>query len=190
MTEPSVLRGWRENWKRKFFEIPSFLAKAERYPGRSHDEFVVVVGTTGYTTTGAIEHDAKEADGEFYENGGDDDTRVFSARLTPAVGDPYTWTLQYDLVPDNRNLMRGLALYWTAIVIVGAISAVAATVGPAEWTSMVGRSLSGAIGTGTLGIVFALDADWADRYRLLCVVPLLLHGSAWFLWTVAISGGS
>lgn len=188
LSEPSVFRGWLSQWEKKFFKIPSFLAGAKRYPGHPHDEFIVSVGTPGYSTIGDISKSGGEPADDFYENGLDDDTRVFSARLPPADDRPYEWTLQYDLIPNNRTLMLILVIYFLSIFLTGALSAILAISGNFPGLSNYGLVWSTAVITGTLGLVFALDMEWAERFRILCVIPLILHGMAWVLWTLAVPG--
>lgn len=183
--DPSLFRGWIGQWKKKFFKIPSFLADVERFPGHPHDVFIVVVGTAGYATTGSSEREGGEPEKEIYENGLDDDTRVLSVRLPPAEGRRYTWDLQYDLIPNNRNLMLGLAIYWVIAVVLGVISPLLSVFGPTDGLVGYGKTVSAGLITATIGLIFALDADWADRYKILSVLPLLLHGVAWVLWTLA-----
>lgn len=182
--DPSFVTGWLKQWKKKFFKIPSFLADVERFPGHPHDVFIVVVGTPGYATTGSSEREGGEPAKEIYENGLDDNTRVLSVRLPPAEKRRYTWDLQYDLVPNNRTLMIALAVYWIMAVVLGVISSSLPALGLADGLVGYGKTLSAGLLTATIGLIFALDADWTDRYKLLSVLPLLLHGTAWVLWTL------
>ncbi|MFC7044282.1 hypothetical protein ACFQH6_01695 [Halobacteriaceae archaeon GCM10025711] len=177
----------------KFFKIPSFLVDVERFPGHPHDTFVVVVGTPGYATTGSSEREGGEPAKEIYENGLNDDTRVLSVRLPGAEKRRYTWDLQYDLIPNNRTLMLGLAVYWVLAVILGIVSISLPVAGLNSVSLPVlgvvdglvgyGKTVSAGFLTATIGLIFALDAGWTDRYKVLSILPLLLHGMAWFLWT-------
>lgn len=185
--DPSIVTGWFRQWKKKFFKIPSFIADVKRLPGHSHDVFVVVVGTPGYATTGSSAHDGGKPAKEIYENGLDDDTRVLSVRLPSAEKDRYTWDLQYDLIPHNRGLMMTLAVYWAVAVVIGVISIALPAFGLANGLVGLGKTLSAGLVTSTIGLIFALDADWTDRYKMLSLIPLLLHGTAWVAWTLADS---
>lgn len=187
--DPSPLTGWFERWEQKFFEIPSFIADVERFPGHPHDVFVVVVGTPGYMARGSSEREGGDPAKEIYRNGLDDETRVMSVRLPPPARRRYTWDLQYDLVPNNGTLMMALAAYWVIAVILGLVSSSLPILGILDGFSSYAMTLSAGLVTATIGLIFALDADWTDRYKLLNVVPLLLHGMAWVLWTLVASSG-
>lgn len=188
--EPSLVTGWIKQWEKKFFKIPSFLADVERFPGHPHDVFIIVVGTPGYATTGSSEREGGEPEKEIYEDGLDDDTRVLSVRLPPAEKRRYNWDLQYDLLPNNRGLMMALASYWAVAVVLGLASSFFPILGITDGLIGYGKTLSAGLITTTIGLIFALDADWTDRYKLLSLLPLLLHGVAWVLWTLAKSGAS
>lgn len=193
--------GWITHWKQKFFRIPSFIARAIRRPGRQHSELFVVEGPSEYVTV--AERSNEHADREkFYENGYGHDTRVLSTHLPPAQSDEYTWELNYDLVPNNTGLLRFLAGYWGATV---GIAVVLFVVQFALYTGWVGsetlmlagftprvisRSVSTSIASVTVGVMYALRAEWAERYRILCVIPILLHGLSWVLWTVIGTSGA
>lgn len=184
---PSFLTGWIRHWDRKFFQIPSFLADVERFSEHDHDVFVVVVGTPGYRATGSSERQGEEPAEEIYENGLYDDTRVFSVRLPPADEGRYTWDLQYNLVPNSRTLMVALAGYWGIAVVLGVMSSILPILGLLDGVASYGMTLSAGVVTVTIGLIFALDADWTERYRLLSIVPLLLHAIAWVIWSFETS---
>lgn len=185
LTDPSLLRGWVSNWRRKFFRIPSFVADVERFPGHMHDVFVVVVGTAGYTVVGETKQTrATDSDlqAELYENGLSEDTRVLSNRLPPTQS-RYNWTLQYELVPNNSDLMRLLVSYWAGAVIAGSVSAAVGALGLLSSMSGLAMTVSAGFITVTVSLVFALQADWTDRYRLLSVIPVVVHAIAWLVWS-------
>lgn len=195
------IKGWITRWKEKFFRIPSFVAKANRRPGRSHSELFVVEGPSEYVTV--AEKSREHADREkFYENGYGDDTRVLSTHLPPALDDEYTWKLSYDLVPNNTGLLRLLAGYWgiaTGLALGLLVVQLALYAGYVEEgaltlagfvPSVTGRSVSTGIASITVGVMYSLRTEWAERYRILCVVPIIFHGFSWILWAVlSISGG-
>jgi len=196
---PRVI-GWITHWKRKFFRIPSFIARATRRPGRPHSELFVVEGPSEYVTV--AEKSTEHADRDkFYENGYGDDTRVLSTHLPPAQEDKYTWELNYDLIPNNTGILRLLAGYWwvamlTALLLfaiqiglyTGCVGTEALTV--AGFTPQnTGRSASAGLASITVGVIYALRAEWAERYRILCIVPILLHGLSWILWAVIGTNG-
>lgn len=193
--EPSLFSGWLSVWERKFFRIPSFIADVKRFPEMSNDLFIVVVGAPGYSATGDGEVSGTEPSGTIYENGLDDNTRVVSTRLPAPDNDEYDYKMSYRLIPANDSMMWSLAFFWGAATILGIgsvgayvldnISSVpeAVSLGISTATaSDIGQLLSGGIITVILGLVFALNADWTDRYRILSIVPLLIHSIAWLLW--------
>jgi len=195
------LRGWITHWKQKFFRIPSFIARATRRPDRPHSELFVVEGPSEYVTV--AEKSSKHEDRDkFYENGYGDDTRVLSTHLPPAQAEEYTWELNYDLVPNNAGLLRLLAGYW-GIAVGSAVALLsvqlALSAGYVETRSLTvagftpeiaGRSVSAGVASITVGVMYALRTEWAERYRILCVVPILIHGISWMLWAIiGTSGG-
>lgn len=187
ISDPSIHTGWKSKWKQKFFKIPSFVADVERFPGAEHDEFIIVIGASGYGARGEAKIGGTRPTREIYENNFEDENRVLSARLPEADNGHYTLNLQYDLVPNNHSLMLGLAIYWIGVVILGLVSfilSVLASFGPMLGLSDIGTTVSAGLITATIGLIFALNVDWTDRYRLLSVFPLLLHGMAWVLWNV------
>ncbi len=52
-----------------------------------------------------------------------------------------------------------------------------------------GTEVSAGIVSVTAGVIYALRTEWAERYRILCVVPVLLHGISWVLWAVISTSG-
>lgn len=192
--------GWITNWKQKFFRIPSFVARANRLVGRDHSELFVVKGPSEYVTV--AEKSTEHADRDkFYENGYGDDTRVLSTHLPPAEREEYTWKLNYDLVPNSTGLLRLLAGFWvtaTGLAIALMLMQGALHTGhlePAQLTvvgytpRLAGKSISTGIISILIGIMYALRAEWAERYRILCIAPILLHGVSWFFWTVLSTSG-
>lgn len=208
--ESPRIKGWITQWKQKFFRIPSFVARATRRPGRDHSELFVVEGPSEYVTVAEKSTEHADRD-QFYENGYGDDTRVLSTHLPPAQDNEYTWKLNYDLVPNNTGLLRLLAGYWgfaivTAIVLilfqlaldVGCIDQLTPHVGCVESEAftiagsapeVAGKTVSGGIISITGGVMYALRAEWAERYRIICVVPILLHGVSWILWAFTSTNG-
>jgi len=211
--DPSPHEGWVSEWEKKFFNIPSFFADVKRYPDDSHDVFVNVVGSPGYASTGdtrftratdeattggaATAGDTQDREevtpSGVYENGVDDTTRTISVRLPPGADDPYEFSLQYDLVPRNGLLMTTLAWYWAIALFAGILLVTVPVLGlltgaidvpTAGPVSTIARTSTVGFLSATIGLVFALGADWTDRYRVLCVVPLLLHGMAWVFWNI------
>jgi hypothetical protein len=180
--DPKLYRGWLGQWKRKFFRIPSFIADVQRYSGHTHDVFIVIVGTPGYASIGETEREGADPAKEIYENGVDDDTRVLSVRLPPARNGSYTWDMRYSLIPNNTSLMTVLVGYWWTSVLVGVVSAIIAYCQIFPHLASLGNTLSAGIITATIGLIFALDEDWTNRYRYLSVIPLLIHGASWVLW--------
>jgi hypothetical protein len=161
--DPSIFTGWIDQWEKKFFKVPSFVADVERFPGHPHDDFVVVVSTSGYAATGASELEGGVPEEEVYENGLNDDTRVFSVRLPPAEERRYTGDIQYDLIPNNRTLMFGLAIYWVLAVVSGTISVLFPTFDLVNGYAGIGQTISAGFITVTIGLIFALEEDWANR---------------------------
>lgn len=202
LTDPKWYLGWYSDWRKKFFRIPSFLANSKRYPGHPHDEFLVIVGVPGYATTGEVDHNASETKGDFHKNGLDNETRVLQTRLPAARDQPYEWDLQYELIPNKESLMLSLACFWWVAVILGVGSSAIPVLDILDLNSSLlqftkdqgigtlAKPLSGAIVTGIIGLIFALDMEWAERYRILSVVPLLMHSLAWVLWSISIPPGS
>ncbi|WP_435078826.1 hypothetical protein [Halococcus sp. AFM35] len=199
--ERPQVKGWITEWKRKFFRIPSFIARATRYPGRPHSELFVVKGPSEYVTVAEKSTNHTDRD-KFYENGYGDDTRVLSTHLPPAQDNEYTWKLTYDLIPNNTGLLLLLAGYWGAAMVsaIGLFVSQAAlypgfvesgTLTVASFTPQtIGRSVSAGIVSITIGVIYALRTEWAERYRILCVVPILLHGVSWILWAfISTNGG-
>lgn len=185
--DPSIFKGWISEWKRKFFKIPTFIANVERFPGAPHDEFIVVIGAPGYAASGEAGVMGSQPTREIYKNNFDDGSRVLSVRLPEADEGRYTLDLQYDLIPNNHSLMLGLTVYWVIAVALGLGSFLLAALATFNHTfglSDIGTTVSAGLITSTIGLIFALNVDWTDRYRLLSVLPLLLHGMAWVLWSI------
>ena len=180
--EPGWIRGWYEHWERKFFRIPKFRGDVERYPTHHHDVIIVVVGPPGYGTSGASNVEGGDPSGTLYKNGLDDDTRVVSCRLPPPESKRYDWDLEYNLIPNNRGLMVVLVYYYLLAVSIGGISLISYFLLPDMSNTGLLKAISGGFTTSTLGLIFALDADWTHRYKILSIVPLMLHGIAWVLW--------
>ncbi len=44
------------------------------------------------------------------------------------------------------------------------------------------QTFSAGMISGIIGVVYAVRAEWAERYRILCLIPLLLHILSWTLW--------
>lgn len=184
VTDPTVTTGWINQWEKKLFKIPAFIANQERFPGHPHDEFIVVVGTPDYAVTGRSIFEGPEPSKEIYENGLNDETRVISVRSPGADNGRYTLNVEYDLIPNSRNLMRGLALYWVLAVFVGIISTAFPIFNLPTWAPLVGQAVSAGFITSTIGLIFALDEGWTERYRIMSAIPLLLHGMAWVHWAL------
>lgn len=184
-----LLRGWTKYWKRKFFNIPYFAYHGERFPGHEHDEFYVVVGAPGYSSKGEREIEGSEPKKTPYKNGLDDNTRVFQARIPPADKKRYTLKLWYDLIPNHPGLMRFLALYWVIATVSGVALVGLTFFGNLEMTSITSTA-SIAFLTFTIGLIFALDMEWADRYQILSVIPLVLHAVAWITWFLTTAPAS
>lgn len=178
-------------WKQKFFTVPSFVARAERSPHETHSEHFVVEGPTGYATVAdsSTEHSGRDG---FYERGYGKDTQVLSTRLPPPTDDGYTWKLAYELISVRRGLMKLLTVFWiisfvTSFVIVGQLLGLCGYISLDKTlfeTSYrtIGQTYSTGIVTGLVGIIFRVRNQWASRYRILCLVPLLLHIASWLLW--------
>ena len=187
-----ILTGWWNHWKRKFFTIPSFVARAEKSTNQTHSELFVVEGPREYATV--AERSEEHADREgFYENGYGKDTGILSTRLPPATDSDYTWELTYELIPDRRGLMRLLAGFWgvsflTALSLcilqvlhfMGCIS-LTQTIFDTTFET-IGQTFSAGTLSGIVGVLYGVRSEWAERYRLLCLVPLLLHIVSWTLW--------
>lgn len=182
ISEPSWLRGWWGDWERKLFNIPYFAYLGERFPGHEHDEFMVVVGAPGYAATGNRELKGGKPAEQAYKNGLDDNTRVFQTRIPPADDKRYTMNIRYELIPNHLGLMHSLAVYWVLAVITGVVSTGLSLSGYGSGMTQIGQAVSIAFLTVTIGVIFALDMEWADRYQIMSVVPLLLHGIAWVSW--------
>lgn len=180
--EPSIFRGWYSDWKKKFFRIASFRANVEQFPTNTHDEFIIIKGPPGYGSKGVTSKDGGDPSRDLYENGLDDDTRVLSARLPPAESRRYVWDLSYDLIPNHGGLMKILVLYLFLSILagIGSIS-VWAFSGIADSSGLI-QATSASFITATLGLIFALNAEWSNRYKILSIIPLLLHGAAWVVW--------
>lgn len=182
ITEPSLFRGWITRWYRKFFRIPSFIADVERFPGHPHDVFLTVIGPPGYGVKGESEHQGGEPRSELYENGLDDDTRVVSIRLPPPDSSRYSWDMRYELIPNNTGMMISLSIYLIVAVIMGIFSIFLALRGTTFGYEGLIQAVSGGLVTATLGLIFAINPEWTNRYKILSILPLLLHGGAWALW--------
>lgn len=182
ITEPSVITGWWGKWYRKFFRIPTFVANVERFPGHPQDVFINIIGPPGYRVNGTTERTEAELARDLYENGFGDDTRVATARIPPPKDERYIWDLDYELVPNNVGLMKMLAVYLIVTLFAGGVSVVMAFEGIEIGPNNLIQSISGGFITASLGLIFALDYEWASRYRVLSVIPLLIHGIAWALW--------
>lgn len=180
--DPPYVRGLLSQWEKKFFRIPTFVADAERFPGHPHDEFLIIVGIPGYSTIGESGLEGTEPTDTIYENGLDDETRVVSIRLPPA-DKRYSYDLEYDLIPNSRPLMQMLAVFWIGAVVLGATALSGSYLGWFSTYSGIGRAMSAAFLTLIVGLLFALDTEWSVRYRLLCIIPLILHATAWAIWT-------
>ena len=185
ISDPKIYRGWISGWKRKFFRIPTFRANVEQFPTNHHDEFIIIKGPPGYATKGSTRREGGEPARDLYENGLDDDTRVISCRLPPAEDRKYEWNLQYDLIPNHGGLMFILVIYLLLSIVAAAASITVWEVSSISDAQGLIQATSGAFVTATLGLIFALNADWTDRYKMLCILPLLLHGGAWALWQIA-----
>ena len=194
ISDRPVLTGWVTHWKRKLFTIPSFVATAEKSASDSHAEFFVVEGPEEYATVADKSEKHQDKDG-FYENGYGKDTRVLSTHLPPAGDSDYTWELTYELVSDRRGLMNLLALFWW----VGIITAVTLLTGQLlhllghvsleavlfdTQYETIGETFSTGIISGFIGVIYGLRAEWTERYRILCLVPLLAHITSWTIWNL------
>lgn len=123
---------------------------------------------------------------------------MLSTHLPPAEDDEYTWKLNYDLVPNNTGLLRLLAWYWGIVMAIAVslfvIQLVLYTgyIGSGQLTvagftpGATGRTISTGIVSITVGVMYALRAEWAERYRILCIAPILFHGVSWVLWAVVV----
>lgn len=182
--EPSLFRGWYSDWKKKFFRIPTFIADSDRYPGPINDEFVVVVGPSGYSTYGSAAIEGGEPSRNYYENGLDDNTRVVSVRVPPADDEPFEWEMEYDLVPNNNGLMKVLVGFWILASLTGGLSILIELLGGYGDLEPLFLAMSGGIITATLGLIFALEPQWTNRYKIMSIIPLLFHGGAWTVWQI------
>ncbi len=200
---PSVV-GWLTHWERKLFSVPSFAATADRSSTEQHDEFFVVEGPLEYATV--AEPSADELDLEdMYENGYGKDTRILSTRLPApdSTGDGYSWDLQYEFLTDRRGLVRILAVFWFFatlsgfMLIVGVLAHLTgfqSLPNLLDQSSMLSgvslhkgaRTFSAIMSSGIIGVIYALRTEWAERYRLLSLIPLAMHGAVWALWTLII----
>jgi hypothetical protein len=188
-------RPWFNNyrllWKRKLFTVPSYVARAERSPHEKHSEHFVVEGPEGYATVADSSTEYANRDG-FYELGYGRDTQVLSTRLPPPNGNGYTWKLKYELISVRRGLMKLLAVFWlvssiTSFIILFQFLDIAGCIslsGKLFETSYrtIGQTFSAGLVTGLVGVIFRVRNQWASRYRILCLIPLLLHISSWALW--------
>ncbi len=179
-------------WKQKFFTVPSFVARAQRSSYETHSEHFVVEGPAGYATVADTSTEHSDRDG-FYERGYGKDTQVLSTRLPPPTDDGYTWKLAYELISVRRGLMKLLTAFWvvsfiTVLTIIvaqlldlsGCISLNKTLFGSSYQT--IGQTYSAGLVTGLVGVIFRVRTQWASRYRILCLVPLLLHIASWILW--------
>lgn len=191
VSDPSLLSGWCSQWEKKFFDIPSFFADVKRYCDDPHDVFVNVIGPSGYTTEGTTEYENGKPE-KVYENGLSGDARSLSIRLPPS---DYTCGLQYELTPRSRTFMLSLAVYWVIATILGTISFLFLASIPlinhlpglfplSELIINIGTTTAVGFLTVTTGLIFALNTDWADRYKVMSIVPLLLHSMSWIMWTI------
>lgn len=182
--------------KYAFFDIPYFAADVQREPAEEHDVFIIIVGAPGYKLLGESEQNGEsveEVTGHaIYENGIDDNTRNISIRLPAPEKEEYSYRMEYELIPSNRNLLITLELYWLIMVVAGLLSLWFAVQGAPEiisspsWMqdfSGLQTIFSASVISGTLGIMFALKKDWAERYRLWCIGLLVIHTLAWIVWT-------
>lgn len=199
--EDPLFKGWWTHWKQKFFRIPSFVASAKQRQGQSHSELFVVEGPPEYVTV--AEKSDEHADREqFYENGYGDDTRVLSTHLPPTEESDYQWKLSYDLIPNNTGLLQLSAVYFVTAVIFaicilasqlalffGLTSFEILTIAGVE-PDTVGRTIAAGFVSICATVMYGLRAEWAERYRILCIVPIGLHGISWLLWSLlGINGG-
>jgi len=180
--EPEIYSGWISDWRKKFFRIPTFRANVEQFPTNHHDEFIIIKGPPGYGTKGSTRRDGGEPARDLYENGLDDDTRVISCRLPPAKDRRYEWNLEYDLIPNHGGLMIVLVLYLVLSMVTAVASILLWQMLSISDSQGLIQATSGGFITATLGLIFALNAEWTNRYKILCILPLLFHGAAWALW--------
>lgn len=191
-------REGRKNWRYLFFDVPYFTASVTRSPDENHDVFVIVVGIPGYASIGESDRQGEnpeETTGEkIHRNGLNDNTRNLSIRLPAPAKDQYSLQSEYSLIPNGSGFLATLAAYWVIAVAVGGIS-IAAEIGliPITWFDLISAyhgyqtTLSAAFLTGTIGVITAVRYEWADRYRMLCVIPIVLHSIAWILWNNSVA---
>jgi hypothetical protein len=188
----------RHGLKYAFFDIPYFAADVQRSPDEKHDIFIIVVGTPGYKIEGKSNRTGENVEDttghEIYENGINDNTRNLSIRLPAPKEDNYSYRVEYELIPSNRNLLFALELYWIVTAIAGVLSLYFALRGVPQMAPLptwfqdfsgLQTAFSAGVVSGTLGIIFALKKEWADRYRILCIVIVIIHTLAWIIWTNA-----
>ncbi len=194
-------RGFRNilnGLKYAFFDIPYFAADVQRSPDGKHDIFIIVVGTPRYKIEGQSNRTGEDVENttghEIYENGINDNTRTLSIRLPAPKEEDYSYRVEYELIPNNRTLLFALELYWIVTVVAGLLSLYFSLRGIPQMISLPGwfqdfsglqTAFSAGIISGTLGIIFALKKEWADRYRILCVFIIIIHTLAWIVWTNA-----
>lgn len=192
VTDAPIICGWFTHWKRKFFTVPSFVARANRTVSQQHSEFFVVEGPQEYSTV--AEESDKNIEG-LYENGYGEDTKILSTRLPPVDSKGYTWKLRYEFLPHRKGIMRLLAIFMTisfstAIFLIifqllylsGEMSQLPIIFETDLRT--IGQTYSAGIISGTVGVMYGIRAEWAERYRILSMIPLLLHISSWAIWHI------
>jgi hypothetical protein len=170
LTERPIFTTQWKHWRRKVFDIPSFAGDAERFPGHGYDIFIKIMGPDGYSAVGESNREGGEPAKEIYENYMDHGTRVLSIRLPPAESKRYSFDLLYDLVPNNQRLMQDLALYFLTSLVTGAVLVAFAAMDAFTGLNDYWMILSAAFMSGTVGLVFTLDSDWSNRYRLLSII--------------------
>lgn len=185
ISDPRIYNGWISGWKKKFFRIPTFRANVEQFQTNVHDEFIIIKGPPGYGTKGSTSREGGEPARDLYENGLDDGTRVITCRLPPAEDSRYEWNLEYDLIPNHNGLMTVLVVYLLLSIIAAIVSIAIWGITTISDPQGLIQATSGGFITATLGLIFALNAEWTNRYKILCIIPLLLHGGAWVLWQFA-----
>ena len=160
--EPEIYSGWISDWRKKFFRIPTFRANVEQFPTNHHDEFIIIKGPPGYGTKGSTRRDGGEPARDLYENGLDDDTRVISCRLPPAKDRRYEWNLEYDLIPNHGGLMIVLVLYLVLSMVTAVASILLWQMLSISDSQGLIQATSGGFITATLGLIFALNAEWTN----------------------------